>query len=67
MLLIFAVYLIFCLYKVKIVSPNSNTYFEGYASKDKSTSVKGIFIILVFFSRFNFYANFTNTWDLAIC
>lgn len=63
MLLIFGVYVLICLYKVKVMPPNKNQYFNDYVSKEKSTSIKGIFILLVFFSHFNSYATFAGTSD----
>ena len=55
MILLFAVYLLLCLYKVRVMPLNSNQYFIDYISKEKTASIKGIFIILVFFSHFNSY------------
>lgn len=65
MLFIFVAYIILCLYKVKLIPCKEKTYFSDYMSKDKSLSIKGIFILLVFFSHFNSYVSFTSSFDMV--
>ena len=60
MLLFFAGYILLCLYGMK---PHRRFYGD-YLSVSNTQAVKGIFIILVFFSHFNAYATFENTFDL---
>ncbi|MBO5929115.1 MAG: acyltransferase family protein [Clostridia bacterium] len=51
-----------CLYGVKFNLKN-NSRFEDYLSLEKTTSIKGIFIIIVFFSHFNKYFTPINMMD----
>lgn len=38
--------------------------FDDYLSKEKTSSIKGLFILLVFFSHFNGYVIYNNYFDL---
>ncbi len=60
MLIIFIFYVMLCIYGTKLY-PNAN---PNYMSKETTTSIKGIFILLVFFSHFNSYVTYTNQFDL---
>lgn len=60
MIIFFLLYIILCLYGIKL-HPNLN---NNYLSMDNTQSIKGIFIILVFFSHFNSYVSFENGFDL---
>lgn len=61
MLIYFLIYVIICLYGVKIIG-NKNS--SEYISVEKTQSIKGIFILMVFFSHFNSYVVFDNPFDL---
>ncbi len=63
MFILFAVFVIICLYGIKI-NLKSTEYFSDYISLDKTTSVKGIFIMLVFFSHFNQYVTYSGKLDI---
>lgn len=63
MLIFVAAFAVLCLYGVKFKVKN-NVYFEDYMSPEKTTAIKGIFILIVFFSHFNSYADFTLKSDL---
>lgn len=60
MLLLFLLYVIVCLYGIKFCANGNNDYL----SIDTTTSIKGIFILLVFFSHFNSYAHLASKTDL---
>lgn len=62
MWLFFLIYIAVCIYKVKIVGKENKT---EYMSIEKTQSIKGIFILLVFFSHFNSYVVFENPYDMA--
>ncbi|MBQ2890170.1 MAG: acyltransferase family protein [Clostridia bacterium] len=62
MFILFMAYALVVLWGMKINLKDKN-YFKDYISKDKSTSIKGIFILLVFFSHFNKYASYSGTLD----
>lgn len=49
-------FLICCFYEIRF---NHDYLNEDYLSKEKTSSIKGIFILLVFFSHFNSYATYT--------
>ena len=63
MLLYVAAFAVVCLWGVKVKAKNKD-FFEDYMSPEKTTAIKGIFIIIVFFSHFNSYADFTWSGDL---
>ncbi|MBQ8504372.1 MAG: acyltransferase [Clostridia bacterium] len=52
-----------CLFGVKF-NLKRNSHFDDYMSPEKTTAIKGIFILIVFFSHFNSYADFTLKGDL---
>lgn len=58
MIVVLLIYLFICFYDVKFGD------HEDYLSKEKTQSIKGIFILLVFFSHFNSYVVYTNQMDL---
>lgn len=60
MLLFFLLYVVLCLFGMKICV-NGN---KEYLSKDTTAAIKGIFILLVFFSHFNSYVTLTTASDL---
>lgn len=51
-----------CLWGTKLKVKNSS-FHEDYMSFEKTTAIKGIFILVVFFSHFNSYADFTSGAD----
>lgn len=61
MLIIFAIYAVVCLWGLKANLTERIT--DEYLSFDNTQSIKGIFILLVFFSHFNSYVTFHNRWD----
>lgn len=61
MLLFFTIYIFACLWGMKFCT-NGN---KAYLSKDTTAAIKGIFILLVFFSHFNSYVSLTDTIDLS--
>lgn len=63
MLAFVALFTVLCLSGMKITLKNGN-YFEDYMSVQKTTAIKGIFILIVFFSHFNSYVDFTLKSDL---
>lgn len=54
---------IVCLYNVQIKLKTQEFFFEDYMSIEKTTSIKGIFIIIVFFSHFIGYISINNSLD----
>lgn len=58
MIVVAFIYLLICLLGIKIGAQ------EDYLSKEKTSSIKGIFILLVFFSHFNSYVTYTDQFDL---
>lgn len=64
MFILFITFALVVLWGIKINFKDKD-YFKNYISKDKSTSIKGIFILIVFFSHFNKYAVYTNFLDLT--
>ena len=63
MILIFAAFVVVCLIGVKFRPAEGAKYMTDYMSVDKTMSVKGFFIIVVFFSHFNSYVTFTSVGD----
>ena len=51
-----------CIYKLKI--KYNQGYFNDYMSIEKTTSIKGIFILFVFYRHILNYASFNNSVDL---
>lgn len=62
MLIVLLVLFFVCIYKIKFCKRYE--YFTDYLSIEKTTSIKGIFILLVFLSHFGSYAEFSNAIDL---
>ncbi len=60
MLIFLFVAVVLLFYKIKF----SKIGFEDYLSKDNTTAIKGIFILLVFFSHFNSYVTFSAKTDV---
>jgi len=58
--LFFAGYILLCLYGIR---PHRR-FCADYLSVPNTQAVKGVFIILVFFSHFNSYVSFESTYDL---
>lgn len=54
MLFYFLVLIALCLYKVRI-KPDESGFMSDYMSVEKTTAIKGIFIVIVFFSHFKSY------------
>ena len=65
MALFFAAFAVLCLVGIKFKPADGAKYMIDYMSVDKTMSIKGIFIILVFFSHFNSYVTFTSAIDNA--
>lgn len=63
MVIYVALFAALCLFGVKF-NLKKNSYFDDYMSPEKTTAIKGIFILIVFFSHFNSYADFTLKSDL---
>lgn len=60
MFLFFGLFVLLCLYKVQFKTPNGEKYMTDYMSVEKTMSIKGIFILIVFFSHFNSYVTFSS-------
>ena len=65
MYLFYGIFLILCLYKMKPKPPKGEKFMTDYMSVEKTMSMKGIFIIIVFFSHFNSYVKFTDPMDIT--
>lgn len=63
MLILFAVFVCLCLYGIQLKPASGESYITDYMSVDKTMAIKGIFIIIVFFSHFNSYVDFTSAGD----
>ena len=63
MVFIFAAFVVVCLIGVKFRPADGAKYMTDYMSVDKTMSVKGFFIIVVFFSHFNSYVTFSSVGD----
>ena len=59
MLVLFIIYLSICMFNMK--SHFKSNY--DYLSKDVTTSAKGVFILMVFFSHFNSYVQYNTFFD----
>lgn len=58
------IFVIVCIYKMKITPEVfKNGYYNDYLSIEKTTSIKGIFIIIVFFSHFLGYVSIDKPID----
>ena len=65
MIFLFLAYALLCLWKVQLKPTPGCGYIKDYMSVDKTMSIKGIFIIMVFFSHFHSYVTFTAPMDIA--
>ena len=61
MLFYFLVLIALCLYKVRI-KPDESGFMSDYMSVEKTTAIKGIFIVIVFFSHFKNYVDVNSIW-----
>lgn len=59
MIYLFGIYIILVFYKMKF----HREVYDDYMSKEKTTSIKGVFIIMVFFSHFNSYIQLASRFD----
>lgn len=59
MLIYLFVYFVICIYGIKFFFKSD----YDYLSRETTTSIKGIFILMVFFSHFNSYIEYTNYFD----
>lgn len=65
MIIFFALFAVLCLIGIQLKPANGDKFITDYMSVDKTMSIKGIFIIIVFFSHFNSYVTFTSPVDIA--
>lgn len=59
MIVFIAIFLVVCLYGVKVKPADGQPYMTDYMSVEKTAAIKGIFILIVFFSHFNSYVEYT--------
>jgi len=60
MFIFFGLFVLLFLYKVQVKPKNGEKYMTDYMSVEKTMSIKGIFIMIVFFSHFNSYVAFSS-------
>lgn len=60
MFIFFGLFVLLCLYKLQLKPKNGEKYMTDYMSVEKTMSIKGIFILIVFFSHFNSYVTFSS-------
>ena len=60
MFVFFGLFVLLCIYKVQLRPKNGEKYMTDYMSVEKTMSIKGIFILIVFFSHFNSYVSFSS-------
>lgn len=65
MIVFIAVFALICMWQIQLRPAGNDNYIKDYMSIDKTMAIKGIFIIIVFFSHFNSYVDFTSSYDLA--
>ncbi len=65
MIFFIAAFAVLCLWKIKFKPAGNEKYMTDYMSVDKTMAIKGIFIIIVFFSHFNSYVDFSQGIDIA--
>lgn len=63
MILFFAAFAVLCFAGIKFKPADGAKYMTDYMSVDKTMSIKGIFILIVFFSHFNSYVTYTSVPD----
>lgn len=59
MIVFIAIFIVVCLYGVKVKPADGQPYMTDYMSVEKTAAIKGIFILIVFFSHFNSYVEYT--------
>ncbi len=60
MFIFFGLFVLLCLYKIQLKPANGEKFMTDYMSVEKTMSIKGIFIMIVFFSHFNSYVTFSS-------
>ena len=65
MIVFIAIFIVICLFGIRLRPAEGEKYMTDYMSVDKTMAIKGIFIIIVFFSHFNSYVQYTLSLDLA--
>ncbi len=65
MIILLIIFAAVCLWNVQLKTTDNRNYITDYMSMEKTTAIKGIFIIMVFFSHFNTYVDFTSAGDIA--
>lgn len=63
MIVFIAIFICICLYGIKVKPAEGQSFMTDYMSLPKTTAIKGIFILIVFFSHFNTYVNYSLTTD----
>lgn len=64
MLVFVLLLIVVCLYKIEFVNKNNKqSIFQDYLSIEKTTAIKGIFIIIVFIKHINDYLVYNNKLD----
>ena len=61
MIVYFVLLVLLCLYRIKI-KPDESGFQSDYMSIEKTTAIKGIFIVIVFFSHFKNYIDLNSVW-----
>lgn len=64
MFIFIGLFALLCLWNIKLKPDGDKLYMTDYMSVDKTTAIKGIFILMVFFSHFNSYVDYTSDLDL---
>ena len=64
MIIFLAVFAVICLIGMQIKPKGSDKFITDYMSVDKTMSIKGIFIIIVFFAHFNSYVTYSSAADV---
>lgn len=65
MIFLILIFALVCIWNIQLVPEGNSHYMQDYMSIDKTMAIKGIFILLVFFSHFNTYVDFTSAADLS--
>jgi len=63
MLILFGIYALVCLWQIRLRPPDGTHWQTDYLSRERTDSVKGLFILMVFFAHFNDYVVFTTAMD----
>ena len=64
MIVFLAVFAVICLIGIQLKPKGTDKFITDYMSVDKTMSIKGIFIIIVFFAHFNSYVTYTSPTDV---